>query len=664
MAPSRSSGNTHATHYRPDIDGLRAVAVGLVLLFHAFPTYLPGGFVGVDVFFVISGFLISGIILREVEGNTFSIQRFYERRVRRIFPALIVTMAACLIFGLIAMFPDELTSLAKHVLGGGSFVANLVYWSESGYFDHAAESKPLLHLWSLGVEEQFYLVWPWVIWLTVRRRWRHAWVFLLAGAASFAVNMATVYTDSTAAFYSPASRVWEMILGSMCALVARTPSDSRRAIVLSNAASLMGACLLAASVWLISKNRPFPGVWALLPSLGACLLILGGPKAEMNARILSNRTMVWVGLISFPLYLWHWPLLVALHTETGVKNAPLANGTALGLAVLLAWMTYRFVETPLRHRQGRAVVAGLILAMAALLAAAGAVMALNGLPARLPAELSQAYQNNQRQLEWQNADQACLSDLNLPHEALDGQLVFCRTTAPIDQATVAILGDSTANALFPGMATLAQARPGQQVINIGNGSCPPFLGVEGLAPWNRQCAAITQAAYQRVMTSPKIHTVVMSLAAWDLDKVGLPGVASDAPAAQRHQAMQRVAMDSIHALKTAGKRVILAYDTPNLGVLPMSCISRPLGLNGKQCARTEAQLEHRQPYLSHWDAILQPLRQDVCIFSPSSAMRSEADGLYRVQTPDGTLLLRDTHHLSMAGSLMVAHSLERQCRAF
>lgn len=141
----------------------------------------------------------------------------------------------------------------------------------------------------------------------------------------------------------------------------------------------MGACLLAASVWLINKNRPFPGVWALLPSLGACLLILGGPRAEMNARILSSRTMVWVGLISFPLYLWHWPLLVALHTETGVKNDPLANGTALGLAVLLAWMTYRFVETPLRHRQGRAVVAGLILAMAALLAAAGAVMALNGL---------------------------------------------------------------------------------------------------------------------------------------------------------------------------------------------------------------------------------------------------------------------------------------------
>lgn len=203
--------------YRPDIDGLRAVAVLAVLIFHAFPTVMRGGFVGVDIFFVISGYLISKVILTTLDQGTFTIADFYSRRIRRIFPALVTVLVSCLVFGWNTMLADDLALLAKHILGGASFVSNFVLWSEAGYFDKASELKPLLHLWSLGIEEQFYVVWPLLLWAGWRMRLPLLLVVVLIGLASFALNILGVYENPTAVFYSPLSRGWELIIGASLA---------------------------------------------------------------------------------------------------------------------------------------------------------------------------------------------------------------------------------------------------------------------------------------------------------------------------------------------------------------------------------------------------------------------------------------------------------------
>lgn len=224
-ANSASSGTPQAErargaeHYRADIDGLRAIAVLAVVGFHAFPDYFPGGFVGVDVFFVISGFLISSIIFREVGRSTFRLPQFYARRIRRIFPALLIVLVACLLFGWFALLPDELEHLGKHVAAAATFVSNLALWQESGYFDRAAELKPLLHLWSLGVEEQFYLVWPMLLLLLWKRQQNIAITIVLLTLTSFMLSIALGQQSPSANFYFPFSRFWELGLGCLLAVV-------------------------------------------------------------------------------------------------------------------------------------------------------------------------------------------------------------------------------------------------------------------------------------------------------------------------------------------------------------------------------------------------------------------------------------------------------------
>ena len=210
----------HLSHpkYRPDIDGLRAVAVLSVVAFHAFPEWIKGGFIGVDVFFVISGFLISTIIFENLDRGTFSFAEFYARRIKRIFPALIFVLSACLIFGWLSLLPEELNQLGKHILGGAGFVSNLVLWSESGYFDNSAETKPLLHLWSLGIEEQFYIVWPFLVWAAWKRKLNLFYVTLSLLVASFASNIWLIQANPVATFYSPLTRFWELLCGSLLAL--------------------------------------------------------------------------------------------------------------------------------------------------------------------------------------------------------------------------------------------------------------------------------------------------------------------------------------------------------------------------------------------------------------------------------------------------------------
>lgn len=325
--------NLHFSHpkYRPDIDGLRAIAVLSVVAFHAFPNWMSGGFIGVDVFFVISGYLISMIIFENLDKGTFGFTEFYSRRIRRIFPALLLVLTVSYALGWFTLLADEYKQLGKHVAGGAGFASNFIFWKESGYFDNAAETKPLLHLWSLGVEEQFYIAYPLLLWLAWKRKFNLFTITVVIAVISYYLNVRGIRKDATASFFLPQTRFWELMSGSLLAwmtlyggnaltklnvmldrwlsiAVYREPRAFDGA-TLANVVSFSGFILLLYGFFRINKEMSFPGVWALIPVVGSVLIISAGHKAWFNKVILSSRVAVWFGLISFPLYLWHWVLL-------------------------------------------------------------------------------------------------------------------------------------------------------------------------------------------------------------------------------------------------------------------------------------------------------------------------------------------------------------------
>ncbi len=377
---------SHLSHpkYRKDIDGLRAVAVLAVVLYHAFPEMLKGGFTGVDVFFVISGFLISTIIFENLEKNTFSFTEFYARRIKRIFPALFLVLTACYVFGWFVLLADEYKQLGKHIASGAVFISNITLWNEAGYFDNSAETKPLLHLWSLGIEEQFYIAWPLLLWAAWKRKFNLLTLTIIFALASFYLNVRDIKVDPVATFYAPQTRFWELLCGSLLAWITlykqsviveietkfdgwiahalRKNKSKENDKILSNLLAFIGFFLLLYGCLRINKELSFPGKWALVPVLGAVFLIFAGPNAWVNRVVLSNRFAVWFGLISFPLYLWHWPLLCFIRIVDSELPTSSIRLVAIIFSILFAWLTYKFVETPLRFVvQTKATVLALLL---------------------------------------------------------------------------------------------------------------------------------------------------------------------------------------------------------------------------------------------------------------------------------------------------------------
>lgn len=358
--------------YRADIDGLRGIAVLAVVGFHVFPNWLKGGFIGVDIFFVISGYLISTIIFESLYQKTFSFIDFYSRRIRRIFPALLLVLTFNMLLGWYILMPEEYKQLGKHIAGGAGFVSNFVLWRESGYFDTAAEFKPLLHLWTLGIEEQYYIVWPLVLWFCWKKNIDMLIVAVSICLLSFIFNIYEMSVDRAGAFYSPLTRIWELMIGSVFAFIKihkydyeckfnyRYKSSSykygRAFLVMTkcknsdNWKSFLGIFLLTICMIFVSKDSYFPGWWALLPTVGAVLIISSSPEVWINRNLLSNKILVQIGLISFPLYLWHWPLLAFLRI-IGVEEPSVKQRMVLIIgSVLISILTYRIIEKPIRLR--------------------------------------------------------------------------------------------------------------------------------------------------------------------------------------------------------------------------------------------------------------------------------------------------------------------------
>jgi peptidoglycan/LPS O-acetylase OafA/YrhL len=397
------TSNLSHTDYRRDIDGLRALAVLAVVTFHTFPPILPGGFVGVDVFFVISGYLITGVLLSDLQRGRFSYREFYVRRMRRIFPALTVVLAACLFFGWLVLLDAEYTQLGGHVAAGASFIANLALWWESGYFDTAAELKSLLHLWSLGIEEQFYFVWPLVLAIAWSRRSMGA-VLAAVTLSSFALGWWWSRHFIIGAFYLPVPRFWELALGGLLAWHTQAHSDESPSKAASvekctrwqaqffpvamHLLSVAGLLLLFVSMTWFDKTTRFPGVRAIVPTLGTVLVILAGERAWPNRVLLAHRWMVFIGLISYPLYLWHWPFLVFGRVLWSEIPPVVIRMILLLISVVLAWATYAWLEKPVRrmvesHNPKRASVLAALASFMAFIGLCGVAVEKGYIPARL-----------------------------------------------------------------------------------------------------------------------------------------------------------------------------------------------------------------------------------------------------------------------------------------
>jgi peptidoglycan/LPS O-acetylase OafA/YrhL len=342
--------------YRSDIDGLRAVAVCSVLLFHGFPSWFSGGYVGVDIFFVISGYLITEILVREARSGVFSIKRFYIRRARRIFPALLLVLLATLFASWLIMLPVEWRNFGEQLGASAIFVSNVVLWREAGYFDRSSDLKPLLHLWSLAVEEQYYLVWPLIVYMFSGHKDRFLQIGCVALIAiSLALSVLLTPTHSVAAFYLPLTRVWELLIGSGLVFISNRQwferlENSATGLPVESILGFLGLGLILAALFLFDKTTPFPSWYALVPDVGAALLILASLKSWPNRHLLASKPMVWLGLISYPLYLWHWPLLSLgrLWVGEALPSAHVAGLLVLSLA--LAWVTMRWIESPIRAK--------------------------------------------------------------------------------------------------------------------------------------------------------------------------------------------------------------------------------------------------------------------------------------------------------------------------
>jgi peptidoglycan/LPS O-acetylase OafA/YrhL len=532
--------------YRPDIDGLRAIAVVAVFGFHAFPESFPGGFTGVDIFFVISGFLISGIILGELQAGNFTFGKFYARRIRRIFPALALVLAATLAAGWWALSPYEFEQLGGHVAAGAGFISNLLLFHESGYFDTDSALKPLLHLWSLGVEEQYYLVWPALLFALRKHMHRIFWLILGVAVSSFVLNILLVHRQPSAAFYLPATRFWELMIGSIAAY--RELHASRQMKLPSNLMAAAGLLLLALAFALVRDGRGFPGWWALLPTVGALLLIQSGPEAWINRNLLANRAVVYIGLISYPMYLWHWPLLTyARIFYGGVPPAGVRVG-ALILGVVLAWATYELVEKRVR-RLGRgttgvrtAGIAGVAVAVLAVIGLLGVGNIVQSRSSSIPylAEISAAYS------DWHIRDQGTIPG-NVP-----GAVLF--------------FGDSHMQQFWPRLQALAadNSTPRYTVLFRTRGGCAPIPGIERIG---YGCPKFVDQTYA-LAHQPEVHTVVIS-ASWvgftdrtDYYKAGNEDGEPLKMLTPRTQWVMDGFEAAVSSLVAAGKHVVIVLSSP------------------------------------------------------------------------------------------------------
>lgn len=627
--------------YRPDIDGLRAIAVLAVVAFHGMSSVVPGGFVGVDIFFVISGFLITGILQRELKEHSFSFRSFYSRRIRRLFPALLTVLVFVLVAGWVELYSEEFSRLGWQVLAAATFTSNFLFWREAGYFDTSAVSKPLLHLWSLAVEEQFYLIWPLVMLVAWRKKVSLTIASVLIGITSFAINLALVRKSPESAFFLPFSRFWELMLG---ASISPAFIDGLSK-TLRDGLSLLGLLAIGLSIALIRQDG-FPGAIALLPTVGTALLLVAGPDAVVN-RMLSSWALVSIGLISYPLYLWHWPLLVFLNIATyGTSPAPYIALTIL-LSFVLALATYELVERKVRLFPRAADV--LAIGMVAVATIGTLPVAMEGFANRKANSYASLLQGA-RPLSHGVSDGSCSGLVENPE--LRNEVCLSLGSTP----TVLIVGDSHAMSL-----TSAAASEGLRTLLIAGSSCLPFRGYQlhGASEpnSNRNCDRIAQEAFTAAAKIKSLRTVILATMgpAYFADPVDYHIYRDSRLASNQERAFVDGYVSAIREFQQLGLNVIFLIDVPELGFDPSACAPRNISLvTEPACLLSRGSLDRRQ-------ARYRELISEISHQTPGSVVYDSAplfcDTTICKWWRDGRSLYFDKNHLSLAGSRLVLRNL-------
>jgi len=619
--------------FRRDIQGLRALAVVPVVLFHADPALMPGGFVGVDIFFVISGYLITQILLKEIGQGRFSLTGFYVRRVRRLFPALYAMLAATLLFGAWVLAPADFAELGRTALATVGFASNVMFFSLSDYFDGAAELKPLLHTWSLAVEEQFYLAFPLVLAGLALKAPRLLKPTLWLGAALSLLGCVLLSRGHQAfSFYLPFTRAWELLAGALLAARAVPPITDRR---LADGLSLVGLALIAASLAFIDRTMVFPGWIALAPVLGTALVLHAGAGREsLGGRLISGAGLVWIGGLSYSLYLWHWPVMAyARYTAEG----PMEPGRivyALFASLVLAMASLRYIERPLLDGRAapRLVLTSGAGAMLAGAAASLAVIAGQGLPGRFSPAVVDLFASA-RDASPHRA--RCHGDgwTPIPYER------HCVFGAAGASPRVAVWGDSFGAELVVALGE-ELAQKGEAALQISTSACPPAEGFS--PPFRPRCGAQNAATLAALAADPRIGTVVL-VANYDRYGAGtaamLDGLARNAT-----------------ALRAAGKRVVLTdpvpampADAPRVVGLLASKGENPAGYGLSQTLFGARQ----GPLTARLEAIA--TAAGARRFSPAATLCGS--GLCPAWRADAGVVYFDDVHLSLAGARLLAGGL-------
>jgi len=663
------SGHEPPIPYRPDIDGLRALAVLAVVLFHASDRSLPGGFVGVDVFFVISGYLISRIILLGLVDQRFSFIDFYKKRALRIFPALITVLLFTALLGSLVLFPLEYRNLSKHIAGGAAFVANLVYWAETGYFDKVSEAKPLLHLWSLGIEEQFYLLWP--LLLVAFWKFKRGFQWLLAGLAivSLLTNLSWVGSDAASAFYFPGARFWELIAGAMLASVqifgmpdivpvraGFAQALAARETFLRDGFSLVGGAMVLGACFGLNRSLPYPGAWALLPVLGAVFLIGAGPKAWLNRHLLAHPVMVFIGVISYPLYLWHWPLLSYARIVESGKPPGFLRILLVFAAVVLAYATYRWVECPLRFGRLRYRVAILWFGMCCI-GCFGAFAYFSDVRFGIG---DTAMIQAQETIESPRDDPRCKAR----YPVLGA---YCLESPGSGTVTTAIVGDSHANHFMPGLASVL-APGGERAVHLGEPGCPILMG--GLRERSGErvsCAAVAESVLNFLVQTPEIRRVIISFRGpMNVSGKGFGNIEKQLavryfdtrnPELPSAAAVESTLARTVGLLMASDKEVWVFEEVPELGFHIEECQVRPYSITHRKrqsCALPFAEVRERQQVFHEIVMRVQQQFPALRVYDPKAYL---CDGNRCFGTKDDVVLYVDGDHLSRQGSLVAVTGL-------
>lgn len=562
--------------YRSEIDGLRALAVVPVILFHAGFTLLSGGYVGVDVFFVISGYLITTILMSELDDGKFSIVRFYERRARRLMPALFLVMACCLPFAWLWMMPEDLQDFSESLMAVTAFVSNILFWQEeSSYFNTSAELKPLLHTWSLAVEEQFYLLFPPLLLLAYRVK-KNGILILIALISAISLSVAEwgAHNKPVAAWFLLPTRAWELGIGAMVAMYFRSERPLYGKVV-TESLGILGLCMIVYAIVFFDDNTVFPGLYGLIPVLGTALVIMFAMPATVVGRILGSKVPVAIGLISYSAYLWHQPLLAFAKHRSIVEPGPAILASMVGATFVLAWLSWRYVETPFRNPaifSRKRIFTYSAIGMTVFFAVGLVGMLEKGFDSRIKSpEVRRLIAESKQPI----GDQKCW-DRYMKNPSLINPCIIGDSGR---NPSFAIVGDSHAS-MFVSEFTKYAKKNRIQGLDITLYSCPLFLASERIDAENgNECSSLGRSFRNAAGTNALPKTLILS-ARWTL-WLEQRGVDNHEGAKEpiRHirltsrntEKMGHVAAlsedykESINRLLRSGHKVILIYPVPEMG---------------------------------------------------------------------------------------------------